>query len=1176
MAGLHERGEITPKRINEFSLERIWNRVRGYVDPSDTPEHAVEIQAEYGRRLSHGDHIEIGGEVWRIVDITKGADGAPVVVSNGIRTESIASLQLERIEAVAREHVTPPPGGPTPVPTGSGPRPPVRPPVVPPAGSTVVRTAPTGPIHRVSLRYGAADISDSADDAIRDAAEIELHAEKGAAGMWDKFFKHNIAYEEYRQRGIARGRAKVLAEDNVYAAHGLSRDAHVKATDATIDRILQDEAEFLHSEDSKNGKGERRRQFGDSPEEQAVKAQLVDLIKEYAANPAMDARELKRRKDAIFKEANALAGEAKGKGMMYADNLDRLADQVRQHAAAAGGMENLDIDLDIVVARAKLGARTEREKNLVDSALEKLERWGKDGGVVGGVLAAFRNEIAVAVAATVGIGQMVVRSGLSSTVGKLVTFGGSGLVSGVYGWWKEKGRLRSEQALHERETTMGAKLREQESPEQMRARLADLNTQLGNTSWINFSERERIKSQILAIRRNETDQPRRKEMQEFELARTSARQLAEDALAIFDPSERTLRQGVRLGQAVDVLADIEARIRLSNSQNVDLLSYSNMADAEVERRNLDMVRMQLKAALREMYDGDATGAIDRSTYATFQSYYDNQLGLREDALFGRESDSRKQQKKFADWSQRQALKRGATNVVIGAGVGLVLHDLWALASGGDTTVGSAVHALKEYFNNAPTVAAGAPVIEHIGGSSFSLPHDTHLAPQADGSFTLESIVGGRPAIATGLHLDSSDHLDAASIAKLQGMGGTVVETTGWTNAPGSMVEHKEGIWEWFKHHGNQKIHRLGWDDNDTPMHFSADMQKWLGADHNELELEFGGVGGTGLDSQGNIVMTMENMFPAGSFHDGVHHNAPAEIVERKIRLLLSMSKGSQGTVAEVMSNQQGQFVIDPDSDIAKTFFKVENGHAIFKGFHAEVGLSAGTDANHVNNLFILATHKGDGITSGITSVSTGECIPNDLTQIALPPGSAPHDIPVPWIVPVRRRTPLEPLTPGRRSGPGSGPGPEPEPPVSSGSESGTESGSESGRESSRGRERGAQVATIREFADAAFVADSQELKDKKIGLLQVMLQGIAPGEQRNFMTTLQAIDGACKKVARDGGTVVPEDENILSPHLSPLMESGEREDVILVASACFVENPDFRNQDLDTFVKAIQVFLLNS
>lgn len=1013
--------EAAPERAPSMTaLDKILRSIRGHwKDYTASPDASTAAQARYARRIAHGDVIDINGEIWKIVAVTKGDDGDPVIIENGKIHRSIASLDLERVEKAApliRSVETPPvpPERPEPavVPTGA-PRRPAPTPVMVELEDEAIEKPVAKKGVSLKLRYGAVDVSEAVEDRARDTAEESLHAEKRDAGFFAKIFKHNIAYEVSRQIAISRSRSKILNEKNLYASDNFDRDAHRKATGAVVDRFLIEHEDFLHGE----GKtAEKKKVFGDSPEEKAVKKDLEALVREYATNPEMDAEELAKRKDAIFASANKLAGEAKGRGLMYADNLDKIAEQVRQQAAHAGGIANLELDLEITLGKAKLGARTERDRNMLDRAIDGLQRYSTSGRIGSGILNAMHEEVFVALSTVYVIGGLVGRAKAGAAA--LATFGTSMLVTGAYSAYKEKSRLGRERSLHERQMALGGETKNDDRA----AVESELLRKKAALKWWNVMERHAIDKELEELKNGREIQPRRAEMEKFALARESAKGLAESVRGFLSADGKELRGDISVADATSALADIEARIRISDREKIDLLKYTSVAEAEVERLNLDVARASLKAALRKAHDG-AFSTTDKKEYANFQEYYNEIYKLREGALYGKESAVQKQHRAFARWSNWAALKRGGSTMVIGALVGTAAHDVWALGTGGganDTTLGSAYHALMGYFNHVPA-PVGSPNVETIGGGMFTTPAGTDLVPQADGSFVLES-VADHHAIASGLHIDASGHLDAASEATLRSAGANIVESDTSVSSTAT-TSSTESTWDWLRHHFMQKIHRDHWMGNDTPMHYSDDLKRWLGADYNELKLEWGGVMGPdgvhpmGLDANGQIVMTMGHMTPDGSWHDGLTENAPAEIVERKVRLLLTMNDHSQNSVIELLSDQHGQFHIDPNSDIGKTFFRIDHGKVIPLYHTAEVGISKGFDSAGVNHFNILATAQGEGVRSGITSTEIGECVDQHVTNIDLPGNEVPPVI-VPWFVPVRGRQPMEPLKKGGRSTPG--------------------------------------------------------------------------------------------------------------------------------------------------------------
>ena len=226
-------------------LDRVLKAVdAGWTDYNQSAEASVEAQARFARRIGKNDIIHLNGEDWKIVAVNKGDDEAPVLIENGKLHRSIASLDLERSEIAARlirsVDGDPAPEGPAVIPTGTRRAPPT--PVV------AEFEEDEAPKTKLKLRYGAVDVSEAVEDRARDTAEESLHAEKRDAGFFAKIFKHNIAYEVYRQIAISRSRSKILSEKNLYASDNFDRDAHRRATGAVVDRFVTEYDGFLHGE----------------------------------------------------------------------------------------------------------------------------------------------------------------------------------------------------------------------------------------------------------------------------------------------------------------------------------------------------------------------------------------------------------------------------------------------------------------------------------------------------------------------------------------------------------------------------------------------------------------------------------------------------------------------------------------------------------------------------------------------------------------------------------------------------------------------------------------------------------------------------------------------------------------------------------------------------------------
>jgi hypothetical protein len=959
----------------------------GWSSFQSDPAASIEAQARFARRIGHGDRIVIEGETWNIVGIVKGDDDAPVIIENGRIHRSVASLDLERVEAAAKlvDSVDGEPevGTPTVVRTSV--------PVGAALGALPEESVPVSVKQHFSRRYGAVDLSQAVESRSRDVAEEELHREKaelkGVSGFLLRIVKHNIGYELTRQLGINRARAKILKEKDVYAHEGSTRQEREAAAGVVMNRFLAEHDEFLHQE-GKNG--ERRHVFGDSANEKAVRQQLNDLVREYAVSPTMTEDELDERKHRIFQEAKKLAGEVKGDGVMYADNLKEIAEEVRVAARHAGGIDNLDIDLEFVLGKAKLGARTEHEKGMVDSVLEKMQSWGQRHSSIGAVVGAFRNEISVAVAATVGFGTALARTALSSNAAKVLTFGGSGLVTGLYSWWKEKGMVNRERALHERQMALGGNVNtniDDVHRSAIKEQRAALTAEYNATSVLRPMKRIELMRRIDALA--PAEKPRRATMESFAMARVNAKDLITGGRG-FLTSEGALKPDIDHAFVIQKLTEMDARVRVSNVENVDLLRYSSVVAAEQERCDLDEVRMQLKAALR-------------AASPEFQKKYDEAYRLTSGALYeNEESGVKVTNEKFAAYAQRRARKVGATTALIGAGVGYVAHEVWALASENDTVTGSLGRAaswLKGYLLN-ETAPLGVPNVEHIAGGVLHTPQGTDLVPQADGSFVLESVADGR-VLASGIHIDSKGVLDAGSKAMLERLGTSVVERDIVTSHSQTVLD-RVGVRAWLNQHAPDvtRIKRDLWLGNDTP---APEF------DFNEQGLDWGKV--AGVNANGDFVMDMSSMTADGSWQGATHVDALSEMAAGKMRLVLTMSEGTQNHAIEIVIDAHGHAIIPANSDIARTFFAVENGKAVFLGKFAEVAVTKGFDDHGTDHLMILATHVGKGLKEGVVAREIGESVTHHVTEIGLP--ARPPELVLPPIIPIRGRRPLERLSPRR-------------------------------------------------------------------------------------------------------------------------------------------------------------------
>ncbi|KKW30459.1 MAG: hypothetical protein UY72_C0012G0004 [Candidatus Uhrbacteria bacterium GW2011_GWD2_52_7] len=845
-------------------------------------------------------------------------------------------------------------------------------------------------------QVGAADISEEIENRARDIAEEKMTREKeqltGFSGWLSKTFKHNYGREIYRQIEIRKAREAILREGSLYAGSAAARDAHNKATNAIVDRIVQDYEEFIHKD-----AGEKREKFAgretETAQEKAIKDRLTNIIKAYAADPSMSREDVEDAKKRIFHDAAKLK-KTGGDGRMYADNVTEIAERLREHAAHAGGLANVDLDLDFTIAKAKLGARTEREGNKVDWALEKMRK------LSGGFLSdALSNEIAVAVGAVYAVSAFGGQRIASSTLASWATFGASAGLAGVVAGYKEKSRMNRERILHERQRAVGSEIQVKEgmTDNEREAKRIELLKQIEKAKWP-FGRKSALKKELADLDRS----PRRLEMEQHLREKVSAVDMTTLAIAMLVDNAGAERlanidkkslSGVASGEIVlrentpeayaaasSLLAEIEARIRLSNTKGVDLLSYSDVTEVEAERRDLDYARALLKAVMRRAYD--SVDGIDRTAYPTFDAYLEKLRKDSEVTLYGEKSMNVKKDKAFNKLATKKALWTGA-KVTVGAMV-----------------IGGAVHEAAAFFGN------GGPEIDPMGvshsdgasGGEFVLPEGVNLEQLADGSSRMVAADGS--VIADGLHTPGGV-FDAASEAKLNALGIHPHDTMITIEHPVT-VERSFTIPEWLGASADV-VHakRDLWYGNDTKVF-----------DLNELKLWWGGSEQIGTNAHGDYVMSMSHMKPDWSFNTPESVDPFSALHEGKLKLLLSLTEGTQNRPVELDIDVDGNIVIPKDSDIAKTLFRLDDGKPVFLGRFAEIAEVRGIDPDGRVHYGILATHEGKGVTGMIDgTITINESIDKPVTEFDF---ENKPNLPPLVPIPVSWRTPLEPM--GKRKG----------------------------------------------------------------------------------------------------------------------------------------------------------------
>ncbi|MCR4286324.1 MAG: polyhydroxyalkanoic acid system family protein [Candidatus Kaiserbacteria bacterium] len=784
------------------------------------------------------------------------------------------------------------------------------------------------------------------EDQARDIAESRMTASKeelrGVKGFFEKIWKHNLAREYYRQREIAKSKAEIQASKNLFEGEGgAEQHAHAEAMNAVVDRFVQEYEEAIHID-----AGEERRKVGvENAEDTRLSTEVRALVKEYASGK-IDEEGFNAERSRIIAYATGLTGEQLASAVHHTDNMLEIAKQAKIAVEHGVSIDTIDQEIEIVIGKAKVGVRSEANMNRVDRIVAKMQA-SKLGRFVNETTIA--TGVAIAYTATVGISQRLA----SSRAFAWGTFGASALVGGAIAGMRESVRVEEERSQHSRERAKGEK--------------------------------------------NAPDSERREEMEQLIYKTETAKNLTESLRNIRDD----LQDSAEFQTALSTLAQAESRIQLSDRERVDLISYTDFKSIERERLELDIARAEVKVKLRKI--AETTGDV-LPKERTFDDFYTLLLNIQESELRGGHEGMEKKDELFKKMKRRKIAGATAKAVLTGLVIGGTVQEVGAFMN--SSQVGLAENALGMQGNRPPesvTALEGVrrwfageeafvrPMGRHVLSQNINLelPEGVEITenPQGAGEFTFTKdgeVLSDKIQFDNGVLTPASEEIlksqgviISQSTARISGL------VEGKTTGQG-FVEQNPDLF--------QKIHRKFWYDNNTSVF-----------DENELKLHWGGVKGSGVDARGNYVFDVAKMTPDGSAFKDLSIDAQETMKGGKLKLLLSLSKDSQSSVVEVSIDERGRAIIDPNSEVGKMFFKVEEGKLAFVGKFAEVAHEAGVAQDGGKQFEVLATHIGKGVEEVPMPTQITQEVPVTTFEVT---DKAPYVEP-PFVIPVFGRRPLE-------------------------------------------------------------------------------------------------------------------------------------------------------------------------
>lgn len=840
--------------------------------------------------------------------------------------------------------------------------------------------------------------TDLAEKRARDVAAERMTRNKdelkGIGGFFKKIWTHNWMAEYYRAKEVEKIRREMNEVSSTQGTTDTNAVGDKKIKGAILERFLKDVPGMVHET-----AGEWKDDLEHLNPEQRAAAErgIREAIVAYVSTADADTAE-GNLTEAINREyANVFCNSNGKKGfepLNIADNIKEYAREMRGQVEHGVSIANLDLDFELTFGKAVTGARTEASYTWRDKMIEKMSK---------SPIGRFVNEttIAASVCAAASIAQTVTRWSVRASVG---AFGGGLVMGGALAAQRESQAIKRDRAEHARATAQGRTF-------------------------------------------NTENSPRRKEINETVYNMLPARTAIDNLRNISDGIENPSGTAVSDQQVIDLiglLGSVDSKINLSDREKIDLLSYSDEQNVEVERTELDIERARARVIAKEAYE--RSGMATR--LGSFETYCGTVLGAAENSVIKGEGGIEARDKNFNALKRRRvagAFVKGAAVAGVAGTVfrevihmGQDVHEQIADTPGAGIRPHSWLGTLLFKDPNIPAETQTIPGFLEThnvttGGVHYEVTNNSSAVMKLPEGFHF--IPGSNPnefQIMQGGHFDSHGHI----------VGGKIVADhigfdKGTPGHPGSYrlnqasedVLRKAGLnptshldssrqvsnfdhsytknltsHEYASEHPQefQRVHRMGWADNHTRK-----------PDLNELRLRDPIIG-----KDGKIHISLKGMTHHGSTMGHKHLDVPDLVHKGRVELWISASQDTQFTPAHIPVGPDGTAVIDPNSAVGRLFKFDSHGHVIDRPRFTEAAAIMGSH-NGVKDAIICATDEGKNlhhISTNVIDRGVKEIISNRMiTDVDYQEPDLGPDLPmpIPFFIP---RGPLERLNRRRKEG----------------------------------------------------------------------------------------------------------------------------------------------------------------
>jgi hypothetical protein len=745
-----------------------------------------------------------------------------------------------------------------------------------------------------------------------------------------------IAAEEgYRQMFIREELARIQglgkdgARDENLFVDGSKKDEHRAEMTALADRFSQG----LFSVMSKEKKAET---LTGTPENTRINA----LVKEFAESSMTD-EEFEKKKQEILKDVREkYKGVLGDEALLTADNILNTAKEFRKIYEHSERMATLDVNLQIDLGVARRAIKTKANEKGFDRVVGALQKVKVGPFSAGHVFSPVFMGFLTSMAAYAGKKPAYWLIGGGATL----LFGGA-----------RKGRqMTTDLAMHRGERAMGVKMDEYRDTHKRRA-----------------------------------------ELEQFSYETRSAEEfkgLLEGLEAKLQGKEGAEKDAI-VEQALQTLAELEERMRLSEQRSIDLITYSG--ETQIERSRLDLMRAQAEAIITLKGALGGQEKLDEKMKPLLET---RSKELLED-ISGKD-------KKFASLRRRRMVGAAIYGGVLGAGIGMVLQEAAQSIDANLVHSGTLENKATTWDKITDWIAerrGGAdlheraidPDLHTFGNGALRIPEGTTL-DNNNGILTLTDNETGEVLInhfkvdsATGkIILDHStvvaEGVEFESLGKIPAAtGGDVL----------SAADHSN-IFERM-----QEVHRSGWLRQNTEE-----------IDYNERRFYFAN-DNLGYDTNGNIDLDISKLVPGESYEGGIRPDLEQLMQDGKIKVIFTPDSEHQHSGIVLSPGPDGHVRVDGAKDawIHDLFGKDKNGRLTHSGY-LEIAIDEGN-----NTYRIVSTVVGNEDFAGPEITPEAPPVVTDHLIHEIRYNDDPETMPFPWMPPFFRRPPGVRLREGEES-----------------------------------------------------------------------------------------------------------------------------------------------------------------